>query len=328
MADLEDEQIARRLQAIKLAEKLDNVAEACRRSGLDRTSFYKWKRRYDAFGADGLIDRPSNHLYHPHSASEAVVSRVTAIATEHPLWGCNRIERQLSAEGHSLSSTSVQKLLSKAGLATQRDRWLALDQPFKGTPPFSADQMNFLVQLNPCWRDRRLAGAYPGEYLVNGAFLLTTAQRKPIFVHCAIDVLTSVARARIWGHRETVRASNCLEDLWKYLQRDLGLPETKTCTTYGFEGWSRAHIKWKGWKHRRLPIAARPKVGAFERFRRTVLDEFPTFIGGDPARLKMTELDDAVVAWTRQYNGTRPFHGYPNYGLPPEQAAKRVSEEG
>ena len=35
----------RRLTVLELAERLGNVAEACRRGGIDRTSFYDWKRR-------------------------------------------------------------------------------------------------------------------------------------------------------------------------------------------------------------------------------------------------------------------------------------------
>ena len=33
-----------RLSVLELAKELGNVSEACRRRGLDRTSFYEWKR--------------------------------------------------------------------------------------------------------------------------------------------------------------------------------------------------------------------------------------------------------------------------------------------
>src|SRR3712207_7383524 len=40
-----DERLAhRRLTVLELAERLGNVAEACRRGGIDRASFYDWKR--------------------------------------------------------------------------------------------------------------------------------------------------------------------------------------------------------------------------------------------------------------------------------------------
>jgi transposase-like protein len=48
----------RRLTVLELAERLGNVAEACRRGGIDRTSFYDWKRRFQLEGLDGLRRSP------------------------------------------------------------------------------------------------------------------------------------------------------------------------------------------------------------------------------------------------------------------------------
>ena len=45
-----------RLSVLELARELGNVAEACRRRGLDRTSFYKWKRRFQTQGFEDLKD--------------------------------------------------------------------------------------------------------------------------------------------------------------------------------------------------------------------------------------------------------------------------------
>jgi hypothetical protein len=43
--DAKEKLAHRRLTVLELAERLGNFAEACRRSGIDRTSFYGWKRR-------------------------------------------------------------------------------------------------------------------------------------------------------------------------------------------------------------------------------------------------------------------------------------------
>ncbi len=37
-----------RLSVLELAEKLGSVSEACRRRGMDRSSFYEWKRRFQS----------------------------------------------------------------------------------------------------------------------------------------------------------------------------------------------------------------------------------------------------------------------------------------
>lgn len=42
-----------RLSVLKLARERGNVAEACRRRGLDRTSFNEWKRRFQTRASKG-----------------------------------------------------------------------------------------------------------------------------------------------------------------------------------------------------------------------------------------------------------------------------------
>ena len=39
-----------RLTILQLAEHLGSISEACRRSGMNRTSFYEWKRRFQTLG--------------------------------------------------------------------------------------------------------------------------------------------------------------------------------------------------------------------------------------------------------------------------------------
>jgi hypothetical protein len=43
---------------LELAERLGNVTEACRRGGIDRTSFHDWKRRFQIHDLEGLKDLP------------------------------------------------------------------------------------------------------------------------------------------------------------------------------------------------------------------------------------------------------------------------------
>lgn len=57
-----------RLSVLELARELGNVAEACRRQGMDRTSFYEWRRRFQTHGFEGLKDLPPIHKSHPQTA--------------------------------------------------------------------------------------------------------------------------------------------------------------------------------------------------------------------------------------------------------------------
>jgi hypothetical protein len=43
----------KRLTVLQLAASLGNVSEACRRGGLDRTSFHEYKRRFQTMASRG-----------------------------------------------------------------------------------------------------------------------------------------------------------------------------------------------------------------------------------------------------------------------------------
>jgi hypothetical protein len=80
----------RRLTVLELAARLGNVAEACRRGGIDRTSFYEWKRRFQLEGLDGLKDLPPIAKSHQVAQAE-VVSFPAEVAT--------RTGKQVDREG-------------------------------------------------------------------------------------------------------------------------------------------------------------------------------------------------------------------------------------
>src|SRR4029077_5639946 len=94
----------RRLTVLELAERLGNVSEACRRGGIDRTSFYDWKRRFQLEGLDGLKDLPPSAQRHPMTPAPEVVAGIEELALTHPAYGCNRIEALLALEGRRVSA--------------------------------------------------------------------------------------------------------------------------------------------------------------------------------------------------------------------------------
>ena len=60
---LEDKVHAFRLRVLQRAEELGNVSAACREAGISRTLYYRWKKRFLLYGADGL--HPRRTAAHP-----------------------------------------------------------------------------------------------------------------------------------------------------------------------------------------------------------------------------------------------------------------------
>ena len=184
-----------RLSVLELARELGNVAEACRQRGLDRTSFYEWKRRFQTQGFEGLKDLPPIHKSHPQTTPPETVERIKELALKHPAYGCNRLEAMLALEGRRVSSITIQKILNDNGLGARHDRWLALEQANADKRlELSAEQTAFLEKRNPCFRERQVESAAPGDLLSADTFFIGTLKGVgKVYLHAVVDTYGSYA---------------------------------------------------------------------------------------------------------------------------------------
>jgi transposase InsO family protein len=74
----------------------DSVAAVCRRRGISRSSFYRYRRRYLAEGIDGLQARPRRPLTSPARIDPRLEQAICALRKEHPRWGARRIRAELA----------------------------------------------------------------------------------------------------------------------------------------------------------------------------------------------------------------------------------------
>lgn len=121
---------ARRLKVIQLAEELGNISEACRRGGMKRVDFYKWKRRFDEFGIDGLKNLPPVHVNHPQKTRPEIEAKIVNTSLSNPEWGCVRLANFLRKCGISISSPTIQKILVRHNLGYREQRRLKLEEEY------------------------------------------------------------------------------------------------------------------------------------------------------------------------------------------------------
>jgi transposase-like protein len=75
----------RRLAILRHAEEITgNVALTCRYYGISRQVFYKWRRRYDADGLEGLRDRSHRPHVSPGTTRTEVVGKILSCASTTP----------------------------------------------------------------------------------------------------------------------------------------------------------------------------------------------------------------------------------------------------
>lgn len=326
-----------RLSVLELARELGNVAEACRQRGMDRTSFYEWKRRFQTQGFEGLKDLPPIHKSHPQTTPPETVEKIKALALEHPAYGCNRHEAMLALEGIRVSSITIQKILNENGLGTKIDRWLALEaQNAEKVIEITPEQAAFLEKLNPCFRERDVESSAPGELLSADTFFVGSLKGVgKVYLHAVVDTYGSYAFGFLHVSKQPEAAVAVLHNDVLPFYRNLDLPVKAVLTDNGREfcGTERhpyeLYLDLNGIEHRRTKVKSPKTNGFVERFNGTVLDEF--------FRVKMREtfyetvetLQADLDAWLVHYNTKRPHLGYRNQGRRPiETVMSFVSQEG
>jgi transposase InsO family protein len=159
---LEDSIHASRVRVLREAERSGNVSATCRRHGVSRTVFYRLRRRFEQYGADGVHPkRRRAAVGRPSALSVQTERRIIAFALAWPTSGPQWLSDQLARDGVTIAPVTVWRLLRRHQLGTRRARLAVLEQ-------FSAATQGILTERT-AHRDRRrtrhVAAAAPGDLL-------------------------------------------------------------------------------------------------------------------------------------------------------------------
>lgn len=87
--------VSHRVSVLRHAEEVTgNVAQTCRYFGISQPTFYKWLRRYEEQGLEGLRDRSSRPHYSPNATSGEVVGKIMYLH-QHYHFGPHKIAMYL-----------------------------------------------------------------------------------------------------------------------------------------------------------------------------------------------------------------------------------------
>ncbi|WP_374194527.1 helix-turn-helix domain-containing protein [Amycolatopsis sp. MtRt-6] len=104
------------MAVLRHAEEVSgNVAATCRYYGISRTVFYRWKRRYEDEGIDGLKDRSSAPLHCPKITPPEVVEKIAHLR-QHYHFGPLKIEMYLRRyDDQEIGHSTICRILGAPG---------------------------------------------------------------------------------------------------------------------------------------------------------------------------------------------------------------------
>ena len=107
----------RRLAIIRHAEEVTgNVAMTCRYYGISRQTYYRWYRRFEERGIEGLKDRSTKPLTSPRATQSEVVGKILYLRQNYH-FGPNKIRMYLKRyHDVEISSSGVWRILKRLNI--------------------------------------------------------------------------------------------------------------------------------------------------------------------------------------------------------------------
>ena len=236
-----------------------SFTELCALFDVSRECGYKWLRRFEKDGIDGLKDRSRAPKRCPHKVDDAVRNLLIEARRKHPTWGPKKLlpwlERRHDVELPSRSTAS--EILKREGLSDTRRRRRRLEHP--GKPTTTAATPNAL------W-----AADFKGEFLLrdgNYCYPLTVTDQHSRYV-LACKALSSTKQIPVQRAFERLFREYGLPDA---IRTDNGVP----FVTIALGRLSRLSVWW-------IKLGIRPELtqpshpeqnGQHERMHRTLKAE-------------------------------------------------------
>jgi transposase len=298
-------------QALFAEAARTSVAQACRRFGVHRSTYYVWKRQVDRHGLEVLRPRERRQPRMPNQLSKHIEERIVAFSLGHPGLGPKRIAAELSRPkwgGILVSANGVWKTLCRHGLNTRTKR-LGLVAGYAA--PFEPPR-----DPGP---EQHIDVSRPGELIGIDCFFVGRLQatKGSIWQLTAIDIASSFAWAELVICKEGTPAlpnAKQTSKLARRVARDLReagwrLERLLSDNGHEFKGEFPETVRLLKAKHTRIR-AGRPQTnGNVEALHRTILHECwrPSFARYlHPALSSLTrDLDE----YLRFYNYDRVHHG-------------------
>ena len=276
-----------RLKVLQQAAHEQNVARVCRRFGISRKSFYKWKRRHAEHGDAGLCDRPRTPQRSPRATARVVVSKILYLR-QHYHFGPGRIASYLHRFHRvTIAVSSVHRILTRHGMnrlpANQKHqphgrRWQRYEKP----------QPGHRLQLDVKFLER-----IPGT-------------RRRLYQFTAIDDCTRIRVLKVYDACNQRMAVQFIDEVCRRLPFRVHVVQTDN----GAEFQSQFHWHLETLDIRHVYIRPRtPRLnGKVERSHRVDDQEFYQLLDQDGISDDIHLFNEKLREWEDYYNYHRP-HG-------------------
>lgn len=321
---LEDSIHGFRLRVMVRAQAIRNVSRACREFGISRTLFYRWRKRYLAYGPDGLHPRRAGpRRGRPPLLSVQAERAILALALAWPTWGPVQLADQLRRREHDglrLAPSTIYRLLRRMGLQTRWERLTVLEA-------HSAQAAGLLTertrrQLTAAQRRHapHIQASQPGELVCLDTFYVGKLKGVgKVWQYTACDAACSFAVAQVSLEFSARAAARFLTSRVLPTYRAAGWPLQRILTDQGneYRGAFDQVCAQAGIRHTRTKPRHAWTNGFVERLQGTILSELWRIEFRRRFFTSAAAMQTALDCYLKFYNTRRSHQGYRTRGRTP-----------
>ena len=330
---LEDSVYEMRRRVMGRAQILQNVAQACREFGISRTLFYRWRKRFLAYGPDGLHPgRGGASRGRPPELSVQAEREILALALAWPTWGPARLALQLRRSEHGglqVPPSTVYRLLCRTGLQTRWERLAVLEAHSAQAAGLLTERTRRQLLAAQRRAGKHIQAENPGELVCLDTFYIGKLKGVgKVWQITACDVASSFAVAEITPDFTARATAQFLAKRVVPAFRRLGWPVQRVLTDQGneFRGAFDHACTELGIRHTRTKPRHAWTNGFVERLQGTILNEHwriefrrRYFTGTTAMQVSLDRYLDFPGQPRAGYNHLRPHQGYRTKGRTPAQ---------
>jgi transposase InsO family protein len=267
----------------------DSVVEICRRRGISRASFYRYRRRYLEQGTVGLEPRSRRPRGSPGRIAAPLEAEIVTLRKRHPRWGARRIHAELARAGiEPPAVATIHRAL--------RRNYLVAPQPPRRHPA----RKRFERELaNDLWQ-------------IDGT-PVKLADGRAAWV---LDCLDDHARFLLAAHACPSPSGEAAWACFAQASSAYGLPRqllsdnhlSFTGRLFGIEVAFQRRLAQVGVELINAAPAHPQTLGKLERFHRTLKE----WLADEGAALDLEHLQLLLDRFRQHYNGERPHQGIGN----------------
>jgi transposase InsO family protein len=319
---LEEKVHGLRLHVIQRAAALGNVSRACREAGISRALFYRWRKRLDRYGLDGV--HPRRHRARPGRPVQLAPETerlVLSVAVSAATWGACRIAAYLWHRWHlRVAPSTVQRALCRAVLATRRQRLTVLEHRALQTAGLLTERTRRALWRAQHGQTRHVSARDPGDLVCLDTFYIGQLKGVgKVWQITACDAACSYGVAWLIPAHTAEAAADFLRRILVPLYRRAGWRLQRVLTDGGpeFKGAFDEACRALGIRHTRTKPRHAWTNGFVERLQGTILQEHWRVAFRRRYFTSRAALQRSLDAFMRFYNHERPHQGYRLRGRTP-----------